>query len=62
MLGGVLAVAVCAWMSAVLLTADADRDGELDLVAYFRRRSLVTGVAVGAIALVGIVVIETDAE
>ena len=32
-----------------------------DLVAYFRRRSLVTGVVVGVIALVGIVAIETDA-
>jgi cytochrome d ubiquinol oxidase subunit II len=62
LLGGVLAVAVCAWTSAVLLTADARRDGEEDLVAYFRRRALATGVVVGVIALVGVVAIETDAE
>lgn len=61
LVGGVLAVATCAWTSAVLLTADAERDGEADLVVYFRRRSLVTGVAVGAIALFGVWAIETDA-
>jgi cytochrome d ubiquinol oxidase subunit II len=62
LLGGVLAVAVCAWTSAVLLTADARRDGEEDLVAYFRLRSLVTGVVVGVISLVGVVAIEADAD
>ncbi|MCU0260969.1 MAG: cytochrome d ubiquinol oxidase subunit II [Ilumatobacteraceae bacterium] len=62
LLGGVLAVAVCAWTSAVLLTSDAHRDGEADLTAYFRRRALVTGFVVGAIALVGVVAIETDAD
>ena len=62
MLGGVLAVAVCAWTSAVLLTADARRDGEEDLVAYFRGRSLVTGAVVGVISLVGVVAIEADAD
>ncbi len=61
LLGGILAVAVCAWTSAVLLTADADRDGETDLTAYFRRRALATGIVVGVIALGGVVAIETDA-
>jgi cytochrome d ubiquinol oxidase subunit II len=61
LLGGVLAVATCAWTSAVLLAADARRDGEEDLVAYFSRRAIVTGVVVGAIALFGVWAIETDA-
>ena len=62
MLGGVLAVAVCAWTSAVLLTSDAHRDGEPDLEDYFRRRALISGVVGGAIARVGVVAIETDAD
>lgn len=62
LLGGVLAVATCAWTAAVLLTADAQRDGESDLVEYFRRRSLVTGAVVGVVALVGVWLLETDSD
>lgn len=60
--GGVLAVATCAWTSAVLLTADSARDGEVDLEDYFRRRALASGVLVGVLALGATVAIETDAE
>ncbi len=62
LLGGVLAVAVCAWTAAVLLTADARRDGEEDLESYFRRRALAAGAVVGVISLVGVAAIELDAE
>ena len=59
-LGGVLAVATCAWSSAVLLAADSQRAGESGLADYFRRRALITGAVLGAIAIVGVAAIETD--
>ena len=43
MLGGVLAVVVCAFLAAVYLTADADRQGDDALTAYFRGRDRVGG-------------------
>jgi cytochrome bd ubiquinol oxidase subunit II len=60
-LGGVLAVGVCAYLAAVYLTADAVRAEARDLAEGFRRRSLWTGVVVGAIALAGIAVLKADA-
>jgi cytochrome d ubiquinol oxidase subunit II len=60
-LGGVLAVGVCAWLAAAYLTADAARAGEPGLAEQFRRRGLVTGAAVGAVALAGIGVLRADA-
>lgn len=60
-LGGVLAVGTCAWLAAVFLAADAARDDEVDLARSFANRALVTGVVLGLVALVGIVVLETDA-
>ncbi len=61
LLGGVLAVGVCAWLAAVFLAADSSRDGEPELAAAFTNRALATGVVVGLISLVGIYVLETDA-
>jgi len=60
-LGGALAVGMCAYMAAVLLTGDARREGELELAEVFRRRALVAAFTVGAIALVGIVILHADA-
>jgi cytochrome d ubiquinol oxidase subunit II len=60
-LGGVLAVLVCAYTAAVFLTAEARRRDDTDLEAWFRRRSLVTAVATGLVALAGIFVLRTDA-
>jgi cytochrome bd ubiquinol oxidase subunit II len=60
-LGGVLAVGVCAYLAAVYLTADADRAAEPALAEEFRRRALVTGLVVGVIALGGIAVLRADA-
>lgn len=62
LLGGVLAVGTCAWLAAVYLTVDAYRDGESDLESAFRQRALYAGVVVGAIALLGIVVLDSDAH
>jgi cytochrome d ubiquinol oxidase subunit II len=55
---GLLAVAVAAYLAAVYLTHDAERDGRDDLAASFRLRALVTGLVVGVLVLVGLPVIE----
>jgi cytochrome d ubiquinol oxidase subunit II len=60
-LGGVLAVGTCAYLAAAYLCHDARRLGSPDLAEAYRRRALVTGVAVGAVALAGIAVLHTDA-
>lgn len=60
-LGGVLAVGTCAWLAAVFLAADAARDNEPELAESFTKRALLTGAVLGAVALAGIVVLETDA-
>lgn len=60
-LGGVLAVGTCAWLAAVFLAADSDRDGEDDLAKAFTSRAMWTGVVVGVVAIIGILVLETDA-
>ena len=60
-LGGLLAIGVCAYLAAVLLCADAVRDGSRELADQFRTRGLITAVLVGAVALGGILVLRTDA-
>jgi cytochrome d ubiquinol oxidase subunit II len=61
-LGGVLAVAVCAYLASVYLVWDARRLEDSEMVEYFRRRAIVAAVVVGAIALAGIFVLNADAE
>ncbi|HYH49750.1 MAG TPA: cytochrome d ubiquinol oxidase subunit II [Acidimicrobiia bacterium] len=61
LLGGVLAVVVCAYLAAVYLMADARRSGEPELVEAFRRRALGSGVVAGAVVLGGIAVLNADA-
>ncbi len=61
MLGGVLAVATCAYLAAVFLVAEAQHRGAADLVQYFRVRALGAGAVAGAVALAGIAVLEDDA-
>jgi cytochrome d ubiquinol oxidase subunit II len=60
-LGGVLAVAVCAYLASVYLVADAHRLDEPDMVEYFRRRAIAAAVVTGLIAVVGIFVLDRDA-
>jgi cytochrome d ubiquinol oxidase subunit II len=60
MLGGVLAVAACAYLASVYLVADAHRLDDYDLEIYFRRRAIATAVVAGAVALVGIFVLRSD--
>jgi cytochrome d ubiquinol oxidase subunit II len=61
LLGGTLAVGVCAYLAAVFLVRDAEREGHHQLVEQFRARALGTGVALGIIALGGIFVLRADA-
>jgi cytochrome d ubiquinol oxidase subunit II len=61
LLGGTLAVLVCAYLAAVFLCGDARRDGEHDLADAFRRRALVTAAVTGAVGLAGIAVLHADA-
>jgi cytochrome d ubiquinol oxidase subunit II len=61
-LGGVLAVTVCAYLASTYLVFDAGRIGSPDMVEYFRRRSIATGVLAGGVAFVGIFVLRADAR
>jgi cytochrome d ubiquinol oxidase subunit II len=60
-LGGVLAVTVCAYLAAVYLVWDARRLRAPDMVEYFRRRAVVAAVVTGLVALAGIWVLHDDA-
>jgi cytochrome bd ubiquinol oxidase subunit II len=60
-LGGVLAVLVCAYLAAVFLCADARREGADDLVAGFRVRALGTAAVTGAVGIAGLFVLRSDA-
>jgi cytochrome d ubiquinol oxidase subunit II len=59
--GGVLAVTVCAYLSAVYLTWDATRLDDPNMRTYFRHRAIGSGVLAGIVAFVGIFVFDSDA-
>ena len=59
---GVLAVATSAYLAAVWLAADGARAGRTNLVEAFRRRALASGALAGAVALGGLLVINSDTE
>jgi len=59
---GVLAVASGAYIAAVFLSGDAARRGEDVLAESFRARALAAGLAAGAVAIAGVVVLHFDAE
>ena len=59
---GLLAVASAAYMAAVFLSADAERHGDRDLAERFRLRALAAGVAAGAVAIAGLIVLRFDAH
>ena len=61
-LGGVLAVTVCAYLSSVYLVWDARRLEADSLVEYFRRRSVIAAMVAGLVAFVGIFVLRSDAR
>jgi cytochrome d ubiquinol oxidase subunit II len=60
-LGGVLAIAVCAFLASVYLIADAERLEQPEMSEYFRGRALAAAVVTGVIAFAGIFVLHADA-
>jgi cytochrome d ubiquinol oxidase subunit II len=59
---GVVGVLSGAYLAAVFLAGDSVRAGQADLVRAFRARALASGVATGAVALAGLVVLRDDAR
>jgi cytochrome d ubiquinol oxidase subunit II len=59
---GVIAVATSAYLAAVYLAADAQREQHPELVTLFRERALGAGVVAGVAAAAGIVVLRFDAH
>src|SRR3954470_17359307 len=60
-LGGLLAVLVCAYLAAVFLCADARREGAEDLADQFRVRALGTATVTGLVGIAGLFVLRADA-
>ncbi|NMH97645.1 cytochrome d ubiquinol oxidase subunit II [Pseudonocardia acidicola] len=61
MFSGVLAVAVCGYLAAVYLCADARREHEPELTERFRAGALLSSLVAGVLALIGIAVLRADA-
>jgi cytochrome bd ubiquinol oxidase subunit II len=59
---GALVVTVSAYLAAVYLCDDAQRRGEHDLVAPYRRRALGAGAVAGLLAVGGLTVLHHDAH
>jgi cytochrome d ubiquinol oxidase subunit II len=59
---GAIAVATSGYLAAVYLAGDATRGGELELARGFRTRALAMGVVSGALAVVGLIVVRSDAR
>jgi cytochrome d ubiquinol oxidase subunit II len=59
---GVLAVAVCAYLAAVFLTADAHRTGDAELQAWFGSRAVLAATVAGAAAAADLVIAHSDAQ
>lgn len=58
---GFFAVGVCAYIAAVFLSRDAFREETEAMTERWRRRALRMGVAVGMVAMAGLVVVAVDA-
>jgi cytochrome d ubiquinol oxidase subunit II len=61
LLAGVLAVAVCAFVAAIFLTAEARGTDDAGLTAWFRRRARWIVIVTGLVALSGLIVLHLDA-
>lgn len=59
---GALAVVSAGYLAAVYFAADAARLGEGELERQFRRRALAAGLVAGALAVVGLLVVRSDAH
>ena len=61
-LGGVLALVVVAYLASVYLVWDARRLADDTMVEYFRRRAVGAAVIAGAVAVIGIFILRSDAR
>jgi cytochrome bd ubiquinol oxidase subunit II len=61
-LGGILAVCVCAYLAAVYMVWDANRFGDDEMKEYFRRRAIGAACVTGVVAFAGIFVLHDDAR
>ena len=61
LLGGALAVATCAYLGAVFLAADAQRDTETALTTRYRRSGITAALVAGVLSLGGVAVLRFDA-
>ncbi len=61
LVGGVLAVATCAFLAAVFLTAEADRARDIELAEELRLKAFFAAAVTGAIALAGVIPLRNDA-
>lgn len=59
-LGGALAILVCAYLAAVFLTASARQHRSPELEVWFRRRALLASVVTGGLCLAGIFILHAD--
>ena len=57
-----MAVLTCAFLAATFLAADAERNGQPDLAAQCGRNAFWTGVVTGAVALLAIFPLRSDAD
>jgi cytochrome d ubiquinol oxidase subunit II len=60
-MSGLLAVAICAYLAAVFLSADAHAAEQSTVEEWFRRRAWVAALVTGGLSLVGLVVAHADA-
>ncbi|MGW2965043.1 cytochrome d ubiquinol oxidase subunit II [Streptomyces sp. NPDC001220] len=60
-LGGVLAVTVCAYLAAVFLTGQARHRAQPSLETAFRHRAFGAGIVAGLVALAGVFILRADA-
>lgn len=58
---GLLSLAMCAFLAATYLTVEAAQHGDGELEDRFRRRALGAGLAAGALAGLGLLVVRADA-
>lgn len=61
LISGALAVGTAAYLAAVYLTRDAQRGRSDPLAEAFRRRALATGIVVGVLSGLGLVILRADA-
>ena len=60
-LAGLMAVSTSIFLAGVFLTADAARTGSANLAAQLRIRTLLVGMATGAVVLAGLIPLSSDA-